>query len=166
MSNRAELIKKLEVLIADPAASPGEKEAAKARLAAIKSKYVSMTDAEIFARLETLLVEIKQLKLKNEEMRVVKAEGVKRYKALLKTMTDKEVNDEWSDAIREAKRNVECHTHRTWKLAHAASESIRRYRQKVKTMTDAELEAAKMNAYGTFEGFITAEIEKRQRRRR
>jgi hypothetical protein len=46
--SRAELIKKLEVLIADPGATPGEREAARARLVAIKNNLKHMSDAELF----------------------------------------------------------------------------------------------------------------------
>jgi hypothetical protein len=72
--NRADIMTKIEALIRDPAAWPGERDAARGRLAAIKSKYRRMSDAEISAAVEMLSAAVKQLTQKKEELHLFKAE--------------------------------------------------------------------------------------------
>ena len=68
--NRADIMTKIEALIstATRAAWPGERDAARGRLAAIKSKYRRMSDAEISAAVEMLSAAVKQLTQKKEEL--------------------------------------------------------------------------------------------------
>jgi hypothetical protein len=157
--NRAELIKKLEVLIADPAAPLGEKEAAQARLAAIKSKHVSMSDTEIYAVTDMLIVDVAQigrkLQEKNEELRVFRPEAKKRYRACLKAMTDKEVLAEWRSVERES-----------WKKILCRDEYIARFKKRLRHMSDDELKVEKLKPLTfPYDTFVAREIERRRWRR-
>ena len=154
--SRTDVMRKLEVLIADRAAPPGEKAAARARLDAIKSKYQRMSDAEIYAAVEMLAADVKRLSQKKEELRLFKAEGVRRLKKELKAITDAEVS-----AVARAETS-----HPTWRASHVWHERRQRFRKKVRAMTDAELREELPRCTPPFDSFVSAEIERRRWRRR
>ena len=156
MTNRTDMMRKLEVLISDAAATPGEKAAARARLDAIKSKYQRMSDAEIYAAIEMLAADVRQLSRKKEELRLFKAEGVRRLKRRLKAMTDAEV----TAALREEMR------HPTWRASHVWHERRQRFKKRVRAMTDAELRAELPRCTPPLDSFVSAEMERRRWQRR
>ena len=80
MSSADDKIKKLRALMNDPAATAGERAAARERIAAIKNPGRGMSDAELAATIAWLKDERAAIPIPHE-----------RYKKKLKAMTDEEV---------------------------------------------------------------------------
>jgi hypothetical protein len=101
MTSDADKIKKLKALIADPAATDGERAAAREKIAAISHPARGMSDAELAATIARLKDERaaipiphdveRRRKEKREEIERHERERNKRYKKKLKAMTDEEV---------------------------------------------------------------------------
>jgi hypothetical protein len=101
MSNADDKIMKLRAVMNDPAATAGERAAARERIAAIKNPGRGMSDAQLAATIarlkdERAAIPIQQdverrRKEKREEIEHYEKERNKRYKKKLKAMTDEEV---------------------------------------------------------------------------
>jgi hypothetical protein len=159
MSRADVVMQKLEALIADPAATPGEREAARARIEAIKSKYRLMTDAEVDAVIDVLTADVRQLSRKKEELRLYKAEAARRWRQKLKAMTDAEFS-----AATQAERR-----HPTWRRSYVTREQWKRWKKAARAMTGDELREAQVrfprperHMPPTFGTFISAELDHRR----